>query len=333
MIIPFFIPHAGCPHQCVFCNQASITGATKPVDPAAIPAVIAARLRTRKTGTAPEVAFYGGTFTALPREEQLGYLSTVLPFIRDGSVRTIRISTRPDCVNHDTLRFLRANSVSIVELGVQSMDDTVLRLAGRGHTAADTRAASAALKQSGFQIGMQLMPGLPGDSRTIFMETVAAIKELQPDFVRLYPALVIANTPLAKLFIDGRFKPLSLDEAVSLCAEAYAILDQVGIRVIRMGLQSSEELEQMGTVLAGPYHPAFGQLVTSAILLDEMRMELRAGKQIPDSVVFRINEQDLSAAIGQHQGNVTKLKAEFGLQSVRFIGDNISRGTVELIGN
>jgi len=291
------------------------------MDPAAIPEVITDHLRTQKSSSAVEVAFYGGTFTALPLDQQRGYLDTVQPFIRDNRVRAIRISTRPDCISTTVLDVLKAHTVATVELGVQSMDDAVLALAGRGHTAADTRAAAATLKAAGFQIGMQLMPGLPGDSRATFMRTIAAVCELQPDFVRLYPALVIADTPLADRFLNGRYTPLELDEAVSLCRDAHRELEQGGVKVIRMGLQANNELNKAGTVLAGPYHPAFRQLVDSAIMLDNMRNALLTRTGTSKSAVFCVNPRDLSAAAGQHRTNITLLKKEFDLQDIRLRGD------------
>jgi len=182
------------------------------------------------------------------------------------------------------------------------------------------------LKEHGFTIGLQLMPGLPGDSAEHFAETVNRIVDLQPDFVRIYPTLVIAGTPLEHLWESGHYVPLSLDDAVSLCRLALERFEKAGIAVVRIGLQPTEELEKPGTILAGPYHPAFRELVESAILLDKMRSALRCRNEASNIVTFQVNRADLSAAIGQHRSNVRILKEEFGLQEVHIkAGNNIPR--------
>ncbi len=205
MIIPFFIPHSGCPHQCVFCNQKYITGQTKPVDPAVLPQKIKEYLASNTSDKTTHVAFYGGSFTALPFELQKEYLATVQPFLHSGQIENIRLSTRPDCITDEILSLLHEYHANTVELGVQSMDDVVLQLSGRGHTANDTMNAVALLRKNGFSIGLQLMSGLPGDSAETFMKTVDTVVELKPDFVRIYPALVIKNTPLEDLYRSGRY--------------------------------------------------------------------------------------------------------------------------------
>ena len=209
MIIPFFITHAGCPHQCVFCNQKNISGTSKPPEASSLPASINRYLEARKDSTAVQVAFYGGSFTALPLAEQKAYLEAVRPFVTSGSVANIRLSTRPDSITPDILAVLKQYGVSIIELGVQSMDDEVLKRSGRGHSSADTRKACNLLRAEGFSIGLQLMPGLPGDAPETFQETVSQVLSLRPDFVRIYPALVIKDTPLAELYLAGKiFSPL-----------------------------------------------------------------------------------------------------------------------------
>ena len=335
MIIPFFIPHAGCPHQCVFCNQANITGQYGPADAATVPGTIEHYLDTRHSGGRVQVAFYGGSFTALPPDEQEAYLEAVRPFIESGRVCDIRLSTRPDCVSSKTLDLLAKYHVKTVELGVQSMDDRVLALAGRGHTALDTVNAVALLREYGFAVGLQLMPGLPGDSADIFQTTVNTSIGLNPDFVRLYPALVIKGTPLERLYLAGKFSPLPLDEAVVICREACTKFEGAGISVVRMGLQPTKELERPGTILAGPYHPAFRQLVESSIFLDKMRAALREGKEQGRTAVFGVNSRDLSTAVGQRRDNIERLKKEFGLSAVRIVESRSDggRGEVTLLSN
>jgi histone acetyltransferase (RNA polymerase elongator complex component) len=261
MIIPFFIPHSGCPHRCVFCNQKKITGEHDQPVPDSIPAKIADYLKTDKKKKPVQVAFYGGTFTALPLEAQRRYLATVQPFIESGKVESIRVSTRPDCITEEVLSLLTEHRASTVELGAQSMDDSVLACAGRGHTAADTARAVALLRKHAFSVGIQLMPGLPGDSRERFFTTVDRTIDIKPDVVRIYPTLVIKDTPLEELYYAGRYTPLSLEEAVRWCKVALGRFEESGITVIRIGLQPTQELLKPGTIVKGPFHPSFRQLV------------------------------------------------------------------------
>lgn len=329
MIIPFFITHAGCPHQCVFCNQNRITGRTEPVDPGIIAETIRSYLgANKKRDEAAEVAFFGGTFTALPPELQEAYLDEVAPFIAAGSIGEIRISTRPDAISREILALLKKGRVGIVELGVQSLDDEVLRCSGRGHTAADTAETTLLLREHRFSVGFQLMPGLPADSIDRFRMTISRTGELKPDFVRIYPALVIRDTGLEPLFKTGRYAPLTLDEAVSWCKEALIAFQKEGIAVIRAGLQSTGELESPDTIIAGPYHPAFRQLVDSALLLDAMEQALEKSAK-GHTAVLRVNPRDLSTAIGQNRSNIAALKQRFNRDAIKLVADMvIERGTV-----
>ncbi len=330
MIIPFFIPHSGCPHQCVFCNQKNITGQNRPEDASAVPDKIIRYLSTHDSREPVEVAFYGGSFTALPGEIQQSYLDAVSPFITSGRVRNVRLSTRPDCINDNILSFLKQHDVAVIELGAQSMDDTVLAQSGRGHTAEDTAKAAKLLKEHGFAIGLQIMPGLPGDTAKNFLDkTVCRVISLRPDFVRLYPVLVIKGTVLENLYRNGRYAPLPLDEAVALCRDAVIRFEQSEIEVTRMGLQPTEELEKSGTILAGPYHPAFGQLVESLFFLDAMRSALRSRKGTKDSAEFSVNPNGISSAIGQRRANIKTLMKEFGLKKVRITQDCSVQGKRE----
>jgi histone acetyltransferase (RNA polymerase elongator complex component) len=327
MIIPFFITHAGCPHQCVFCNQTNITGRKKPPDASSIHPSISRYLGTRRDNEAVQVAFYGGSFTALPIKDQISYLESVQPFIRSGDIESIRLSTRPDTITPAVLAVLKQYGVSTIELGAQSMDDDVLSRAGRGHTSADTRKACTLLRAQGFTLGLQLMPGLPGDTPETFRETVSQVISLKPDFVRIYPALVIKETPLAELYHAGRYAPLSLDEAVLLCHKAVARFEQAGIVVIRVGLQPTAELERPGTIIAGPWHPAFRQLVESARFLDTMSALLPRGGT-SGAVTFFVNPADLSSAIGQKRRNIHTIKDRYGMNARIMADPAVPRGAV-----
>lgn len=332
MIIPFFIPHAGCPHRCVFCDQKSITGRAEAVDPSSIPQIIDQYLRSAPSGKGAQVAFYGGSFTALPVETQAAYLEAPRPFIDAGLIGSIRLSTRPDAVNPGVPAFLRQHRVRTVELGVQSMSDRVLGLSGRGQSAADAVNAVALLRGHGFDIGIQLMTGLPGESAESFADTVTRVIDLAPCFVRIYPTLVIKGTPLEKLFRSGDYRPLPLGEAVDLCRDAAERFERAGIRVIRTGIQQTGALAAPGTVVAGPHHPAFGQLVESSRFLERMRKLLREASRQTGPVIFRVHDSDLSTAIGQKRSNVRSLAREFGLRDVRIRTDPlVPGGSVELL--
>ncbi|HUI46181.1 MAG TPA: radical SAM protein [Nitrospirota bacterium] len=332
MIIPFFIPHSGCPHQCVFCNQKNIIGQSKPEDASTISGKIHRYRSTHTLGHSVEVAFYGGSFTALPLKTQKRYLEAVQPFLQANQVHTIRLSTRPDCIDGEILTLLKSYHVQTIELGVQSMNDDVLALSGRGHTAADTVNSCTLLRQQGFSVGLQLMPGLPGDSEVTFRETIGKVLELKPDNVRLYPVLVIKDTPLEELYKSRRYRPLTLGAAVSMCQEAAVRFEQHGIEVIRIGLLSTRELEKPGTILAGPYHPAFRQLVESSIFRDKMRWALKnAGGRIT-TAVFCVNPRDRSAVIGQKHENMIMIKKEFALDEITVREDqNVPRRTLVLL--
>ena len=273
LIIPVFIPFGGCPHQCVFCNQRRITGTTLLPTLDEVRATIDRHLSTWeiKRGNAGserrEVAFYGGSFTALPRDLQEGYLRTAHAYIEDGRIHTLRLSTRPDYISQDQIALLRSYRVETVELGVQSLSDEVLRLSGRGHTVEDTRRAVSILKDAGISIGMQLMPGLPGDSEDTIIDTARKTVELGPSFVRIYPTVVVKDTPLHEMYISGRYRPWPMDEMVEVCCEMVRIFNNAGIPIIRMGLHPSGELRR--SLVAGPFHPSFRQLVEKRLADDE----------------------------------------------------------------
>lgn len=329
MIIPFFITHAGCPNQCVFCNQKNITGERTVPEPASLPQQIERYLGIRTSDASAQIAFYGGSFTALPPDLQRSYLESVQPFLASGRVASIRLSTRPDSITADILAMLKQYGVATIELGAQSMDDEVLRLSGRGHSTVDTENAVALLREYNFTIGLQLMPGLPGDTPATFQKTVTQVIALRPDFVRIYPVLVIRETPLAELYRTGNYAPLSLDDAVLLCHKAVARFEQAGIEVIRVGLQPTAELERPGTIIAGPWHPAFRQLVDSSRFLEKMCSLLSAGDKAR-TVTVMVNPADLSTVIGQKRRNIDTVKDRYGidlkvLQDTQVTAGSISR--------
>jgi histone acetyltransferase (RNA polymerase elongator complex component) len=266
LIIPIFIPNQGCPHRCVFCRQETIAS-EGPLGNRDVEKMLQESVRSpgfdplRRT----EVAFYGGTFTGLPEERMARLLQAVRPYIESGTIGSIRVSTRPDFIHEKNLEFLKRWGVSTVEIGAQSMDNRVLDLSRRGHSAEDTFKAVRLLKKYGFRVGIQLMPGLPGDSRSLFLRTIDAVRDLQPDIARLYPTLVVRGTELEDRYLAGRYRPLSLDEALWQCEEGCVRLEGGGIPVIRMGVLNAPSLAEKGEIIAGPWHASFGYLVRCRI--------------------------------------------------------------------
>lgn len=312
LVIPLFIAHQGCPHRCVFCNQESITGRgqaeRRPVCAPEVTATIDTWLARSGDShdRSVQVAFYGGSFTGLPRAYQEELLAAVHPYLAQGRVQAIRLSTRPDCIDPETVSFLKGSGVEVVELGVQAMDDRVLAASGRGHTAAQVREAFRFLQEGGMQVGGQLMIGLPGESTVSALAGARSLAALAPDFVRIYPTLVVRGSGLAQRYAAGRYRPLSLSRAVALAAGLKTVFDQHHVPVVRMGLQPSLSLEQ--DLLAGPYHPAFGELVLARIFFNRVRT-LLAGIPAGMTRTLSIAPADLSIFRGQRNCSVQRLTA------------------------
>jgi histone acetyltransferase (RNA polymerase elongator complex component) len=268
LIVPIFIPNQGCPHRCVFCDQEKIT--SQPARPIKGRTVHELLDRARKSSSFfqrrhREIAFYGGTFASLPEKTIRDLLGVVAPYLQEEIFHSVRVSTRPDSLDEEKAALLKALGVSTVELGTQSMDDEVLRMTRRGHTAGDSEKAAGLLREHGFKVGIQLMPGLPGDSAERFFTTVRKIILIKPDMVRLYPVVVLRGTELAQWLVNGVYQPLSLEEAVRVCAESCLAFEEADIPVIRLGLMTSPFLREKGQVLGGPWHESFGHLVRSEI--------------------------------------------------------------------
>lgn len=261
--IPIFITHYGCPNMCVFCNQNKITGRETDIDPKDIPNIIDEYLLTLPLEGKKEVAFFGGTFTAISLELQEKFLKEVKNYIDKGLVDGIRLSTRPDNINREILELLKFYGVTTIELGVQSLDNKVLELSERGYKKEEVERASSLIKEYKIQLGIQLMPGLPGSSFESDLNSANAIVKLNPNMVRIYPTLVISNTKLELMYKRGEFKPLSIEDAVNLCAILIAKFEIKKIDIIRVGLQPSDEIREEGVILDGPFHPAFRELVES----------------------------------------------------------------------
>jgi histone acetyltransferase (RNA polymerase elongator complex component) len=324
LIIPIFIPHAGCPHQCAFCNQMSITG-QKPRLPSARD--LERQIQTflsykRDHRTRVQVAFYGGNFLGLKYEAISRLLTETTRFVRDGQVDSIRFSTRPDTIDKARLDIIREFPVKTVELGIQSMDDIVLARAERGHTVKDTCDAVALLHERNYEIGAQMMVGLPGDTHGCAMDTGCRIAALKPAFVRIYPTVVLSGSHLARWYEAGRYAPLSLDACVTLVKELYLMFCRHNIPVIRMGLQASEDLDNAATVLAGPYHPAFGHLVYSDIFLDKAIVLLEnCPPNNSVAVTLTVHPHSISRMRGLKNKNLDVLKKQYSIDRITVLPD------------
>lgn len=314
-IIPLFIPHLGCPNGCVFCDQKKITGMGTSVTPERVQEEIKKGLALAKE--ACEVAFYGGSFTAIPVDEQEALLEAVQPWREAGQITAIRVSTRPDAVDGKTVARLQRYGVTTVELGCQSLDETVLRLSRRGHGADDTREAVEKLKAGGIHVILQMMTGLPGDDGAASRYTAREIIGLRPQGVRIYPTVVLAGTQLHRMMREGQYMPHTVENAVELCAELYAMLLDAGIPVIRVGLNPTELLSGGGAV-AGAYHPALGELVLSRMYLHRARRLLSAREPV-ERAVFSVHPSRVSVMVGQKRDNLRKLKEEFSLKEIKVL--------------
>lgn len=328
LVVPVFLPHAGCPHRCVFCDQYAITRTR-----ASLPGLedVAARIRRflslARSRDRVEISFYGGNFLGLAPGICREWLTMAQGFVDTGTVHGIRFSTRPDTVTPETLDWLRPFRVRTVEIGAQSMDDEVLAASRRGHSAADTERAVALLRERGHAVGLQMMVGLPGQTDDGALETGRRLADLGPDFVRIYPTVVLADSVLARWMAEGRYRPLDLDRAVTLTAALYRIFADRGIPVARMGLQADEALERTG-VVAGPWHPAFGHLVHCALFLDRTIRALEAAgfssvvpRDRKTGVRVAVHSRNLSRARGHRNTHIDRLRRLFGLEEVVVAAD------------
>jgi len=307
-LIPVFIPHLGCPHDCLFCNQHTVAGREKAPTPSEVEESI--REGIRYAGEDAVVAFYGGSFTCLSKEEQEGYLSTAAKL-----VKSIRLSTRPDGIDREELAFLQKFPVQEIELGGQSSNDEVLRVLNRGHCFWDTKRASKLIKAAGFSLGLQMMTGLPASDRTKERRTAEDFIALGPDFVRIYPTLVLPGTALERLYRKGDYFPQELGEAVDEVADLKIAFDQANIPVIRMGLNETETLKTQ--IIAGPYDPAFGELVLGRIMRRLAENTLRKASVRPgERIALTVEKGKESQMAGQKKCNITYLKDLFLLKEL-----------------
>ena len=317
MILPVFIPHLGCPYRCVFCSQTDITGNQGRADEKKLKETLATYLCNKPLDQLPpnrEVAFYGGSFTGLPAERQENLLKQVRPWVEWGLVNAIRLSTHPLFIDAERLALLKKYDVTTIELGIQSTDPNVLELSGRPCSWAVMESAVNLIKKNGFRLGLQLMPGLPGDTDRTFAKSVEDVLYLKPDFVRLYPTLVVRHTQLYEMYREGKYTPWSLERTVDNLTATVKKFRAENIPVIRLGLHPDPSL--LENYVDGPYHPSLRYLVDCRIGLDEMIDNIRERKNVIGRVKFKVPSNQISVYIGHKRENIQTLKTMFHLENV-----------------
>ena len=303
--ISIFVPHKGCPNDCSFCNQRVISGQTVSATPLDVENAVMTAIEYNVNPENTEIAFFGGSFTAIEREYMCSLLTAAKHFLETHNFKGIRVSTRPDCIDENVLSTLKSYGVTAIELGAQSMDDEVLSANNRGHSSDDVRRASALIKSYGFELGLQMMTGLYKSDFNKDRYTAEEIIKLKPDTVRIYPTVVLKNTHLAYLQEIGKYKAPTAEESAPLCAELLQMFENNDIKVIKLGLHSSEAVE--GDMVGGSYHPAFRELCEGHIYLNKILENLSGKDKIHEYTIF-VNEKALSKAKGQQKRNEKALK-------------------------
>lgn len=318
--ISIFVPHNGCPQQCSFCNQRTITGKANQPTPDDVRSAV--EIALRKKGYTYEIAFFGGSFTAIDREYMVSLLSAANEYIENEKITGIRISTRPDFIDDEILTILKQYGVTSIELGAQSMDDEVLSANMRGHTSADVVNASNLIKQYGFELGLQMMTGLYLDTDEKAIDTARKIIELAPATVRIYPTVVLKGTHLAKLYDQEMYKPQTVDDAANLCTKLVPMFEDAGVKVIRLGLHSSEDVKK--NMIAGAYHDSFGEIVQSRYWLN------RILKYPPANYEIMVNSRSVSKLKGQQKRNIYFLM-EAGYNVKVTVNDKVAVDDIKII--
>ena len=334
-IIPIFVPHLGCPNNCIFCDQKKISGQTKMVTAKDVEETIEYFLENfRDNHKYVEVAFFGGSFTAIERKKQEELLKAVQPYIKAKKVNSIRVSTRPDAIDKDILKMLKKYNVKTIELGVQSMNNYILSRCKRGHSVEDVKKASKLIRWNGFILGHQMMVGLPESTKQDEINTAKEIIKLKPKIVRIYPVLVIKKTELAQEYEKGDYTPLTVNQAVERCKEIVAMFNKNKIEVIRIGLQNTEEISdpnnEASQVVSGPYHPAFRQLVESSMWYDSIVNEIKKINTKVIQVKIIANAENINNIIGHKKENILKLKETYDVDVSVEANEKIKPGKFEI---
>ena len=308
-IIPIFVPHRGCPHDCIFCNQKKITGVSTDVTSEDVRNIIEEYLPTIDNDASVEVAFFGGSFTAIDEDIQNDLLKVAREYVDKGLIQDIRMSTRPDCISKDILNRLKEYKVSIIELGVQSMDKNVLIDSVRGHDTKEVIESAKLIKESGIKLGLQMMVGLPSDTEEKCINTARKFIELKPDCVRIYPTLVVKDTGLEVLLNKGEYKPFTLDQSIQIVKKLLALFYVNNINVIRVGLQATEDIQIGKAVVDGPHHPAFRELVESEMIKDYL-IYIAKKYNVEKNIIVKTNKKNISKIVGNKKSNYNYMKSE-----------------------
>lgn len=328
-IIPIFVPHRGCPHDCIFCNQKKITGVQTDVDDVMARDIIERNLKTIKEGSHIEIAFFGGSFTAIDIKVQKSLLTVAKEYVDKGIVKDIRLSTRPDCISHEILKMLKSYNVSIIELGVQSLDETVLLESIRGHKSNEVYESAKLIKEYGIKLGLQMMIGLPTDSFEKCMYTAKEFVKMNPYCVRIYPTLVVKETGLENLLNDNKYSPFTLEESIYIVKKLLVLFYKNNINVIRVGLQSSEDIQLGKAILSGPYHPAFRELVEGNIIKDYLECLVKE-YNIKENITINTSNKNISKIIGNRKVNSIYLKEKFNI-NLKTICKDLDDNKLEII--
>ena len=330
-IIPIFVPHLGCPNDCTFCNQKKISGQTKKVTKQDVRNTIEYYLKNfKKDDNYIEVAFFGGSFTGIDPKIQEELLSVAYEYIKNKKIDSIRLSTRPDYIDKETLKRLKKYGVKTIELGVQSTNDYILKKCRRGHTFEDVKKASKLIRRFGFTLGHQMMVGLPESTRQDEIKTAKDLIKLKPKIIRIYPVLVISGTQLEEDYKNGDYEPLNVEQAVEISKELLVLFASKHINVIRIGLQNTSEITDPNNpnsqVVAGPYHPAFRQLVESALWYDAISEKIKKVNINIKDVQIDANPYDINNIIGHKRCNVTKIDNLYNTNLIVKSNEKIKRG-------
>ena len=334
-VIPIFVPHLGCPNDCIFCNQKAISGQIKKVTKEDVKKTVEEYLASFKEEEASkEIAFFGGSFTGIDVDIQNELLEAAYEFIKEGKIDSIRISTRPDYIDKETLKRLKKYKVKTIELGVQSTNDYILKRSQRGHTFQDVKNASKLIRFYGFKLGHQMMVGLPESTRLDELNTAKDLIKLKPKMVRIYPVLVIKNTKLEKEYNEGNYEPITLNQAVEISKELVYLFNKSKVEVIRIGLQNTDVISEPDSnksdVVAGPFHPAFGQLVEDSVWYDSIVYKIKKFNVKVKEVEIKVNPQEVNSVIGHKKANVKKLKDLYEVDIKVTQDENIKLGKSEV---
>lgn len=334
-IIPIFVPHLGCPNDCTFCNQKKISGQTKNVKAEDVKNTIEYYLNNFKDDNKYiEVAFFGGSFTGIDVDKQKELLSVAYEYIKNKKIDSIRISTRPDYINKEILKMLKSYGVKTIELGVQSTNDYILNKSKRGHTFEDVKKTSKLIRKNGFILGHQMMVGLPESTRQDEINTAKDLIKLKPKIVRIYPVLVIKGTQLEKDYESGEYTPLTVEQAVETAKDLLVLFNKKKINVIRIGLQNTNEITDPNSkesqVVAGPYHPAFRQLVESRLWYDNIANEIKKVNSNVTHIQIDVNPSDINNAVGHKRINIEKINDTYNTDLKINPNSKIKKGKLKI---